>query len=174
MHPARLTPRRVFSFWSSRDDRAVQDRVSSVPDFLRKQAAGARYVTSVCTGSLVLGAAGLLKGKRAATHWMLMDLLPTLGAIPISERVVQDGNIITGGGVTAGIDFGLKVAAEIAGDEIAKSIQLQIEYDPQPPFNSGHPRSADPALVDKLKKLAEPMQAERRKNAEIAAAKLKL
>lgn len=141
--------------------------------FLRKQAAGARYVTSVCTGSLVLGAAGLLQGKRAATHWMLMEVLPTLGAIPVSERVVQDGNIITGGGVTAGIDFGLKVAAEVAGEEVAKSIQLQIEYDPQPPFNSGHPRSADPALVEKLKKLAEPMQAERRKNAETAAAKLK-
>jgi cyclohexyl-isocyanide hydratase len=144
-----------------------------VLDFLRKQAAGARYVTSVCTGALVLGAAGLLKGKRAATHWMLMNVLPTLGAIPVSERVVQDGNIITGGGVTAGIDFGLKVAAEVAGDEVAKQIQLQIEYDPQPPFNSGHPRSADPALVERLQKLAEPMQAERRKNAEIAASKLK-
>jgi cyclohexyl-isocyanide hydratase len=142
-------------------------------DFLRKQAAGARYVTSVCTGSLLLGAAGLLKDKRAATHWMLMELLPTLGAIPVSERVVVDGNVITGGGVTAGIDFGLKVAAEVAGENVAKSIQLQIEYDPQPPFDSGHPRSADPALVEKLKKLAEPMQAERRKNAEIAAAKLR-
>lgn len=144
---------------------------NEVLDFLRSQAAGARYITSVCTGSLMLGAAGLLKGKRAATHWMLMEVLPTLGAIPVYERVVQDGNIITGGGVTAGIDFGLKVAAEVAGEEVAKQIQLQIEYDPQPPFNSGHPRSADPALVEKLKKLAEPMQAERRKNAEIAAAK---
>jgi cyclohexyl-isocyanide hydratase len=141
-------------------------------EFLRKQAAGARYVTSVCTGSLVLGAAGLLKDKCAATHWMLMELLPTLGAIPVSDRVVIDGNVITGGGVTAGIDFGLKVAAEVAGEDVAKQIQLQIEYDPQPPFNSGHPRSADPALVEKLKKLAEPMQAERRKNAQIAAAKL--
>jgi cyclohexyl-isocyanide hydratase len=140
--------------------------------FLRKQAAGARYVTSVCTGALVLGAAGLLKGKRAATHWMLMDLLPTLGAVPVSERVVVDGNVITGGGVTAGIDFGLKVAAEIAGEEVAKSIQLQIEYDPQPPFNSGHPRSADPALVEKLRKFAEPLQAERREKAKLAAAKL--
>jgi cyclohexyl-isocyanide hydratase len=140
--------------------------------FLRKQAAGARYVTSVCTGSLVLGAAGLLKGKRAATHWMAMDILPALGAIPVEERVVIDGKFISGGGVTAGIDFGLTVAAEVAGEEVAKQIQLQIEYDPKPPFDSGHPRSADPALVDKLKKLAEPMQAERRKNAEIAAAKL--
>ncbi len=140
--------------------------------FLRKQAACARYITSVCTGSLVLGAAGLLKGKRAATHWMAMELLPTLGAIPVSERVVIDGNVITGGGVTAGIDFGLKVAAEVAGENVAKSIQLQLEYDPQPPFKSGHPRSADPALVAKLRKLAEPMQAGRRKNAEIAAGKL--
>jgi cyclohexyl-isocyanide hydratase len=140
-------------------------------NFLRKQAAGARYVTSVCTGSLVLGAAGLLEGKKAATHWMVMDLLPTLGATPVEQRVVIDGKFISGGGVTAGIDFGLKVAAEVAGEEIAKQIQLQIEYDPQPPFDSGHPRSADPALVDKLRKLAEPMQAERRKNAKIAADK---
>lgn len=102
-----------------------------------------------------------------------MELLPALGAIPVSERVVVDGNVITGGGVTAGIDFGLKVAAEVAGEDVAKQIQLQIEYDPQPPFNSGHPRSADPALVEKLKQLAEPMQAQRRKNAELAAAKLK-
>jgi cyclohexyl-isocyanide hydratase len=141
--------------------------------FLRKQAAGARYITSVCTGSLMLGAAGLLKGKRAATHWTAMDVLPTLGAIPVEERVVVDGNIITGGGVTAGIDFGLKVAAEVAGEEIAKQIQLQIEYDPAPPFNSGHPRSADPALVEKLTKLTEPMTNERRRNAARAAKNFK-
>jgi cyclohexyl-isocyanide hydratase len=141
--------------------------------FLRKQAAGARYITSVCTGSLMLGAAGLLKGKRAATHWTAMDVLPTLGAIPVEERVVADGNIITGGGVTAGIDFGLKVAAEVAGEEIAKQIQLQIEYDPAPPFNSGHPRSADPALVEKLTKLTEPMTNERRRNAARAAKNFK-
>jgi cyclohexyl-isocyanide hydratase len=141
--------------------------------FLRKQAAGARYITSVCTGSLVLGAAGLLKGKRAATHWTAMDVLPTLGAIPVEERVVVDGNVITGGGVTAGIDFGLKVAAEVAGEEIAKQIQLQIEYDPAPPFNSGHPRSADPALVGKLTKLAEPMTNERHRNAALAAKNFK-
>lgn len=139
--------------------------------FLRKQAAGARYITSVCTGALVLGAAGLLRGRRAATHWMAMDMLATLGAVPVSDRIVVDGNLITGGGVTAGIDFGLRVAAEIAGEEVAKQIQLQIEYDPQPPFASGHPRSADPALVEKLQQFAEPMQARRRKNAETAAAK---
>ncbi len=141
-------------------------------EFLRRQAAGARYVTSVCTGSLVLGAAGLLQGKRAASHWMAMELLPTLGAIPVADRVVVDGNIITGGGVTAGIDFGLKIAAEVAGEAVARQIQLQLEYDPQPPFDSGHPRSADPALVSRLREFAAPMQAERRKNAETAAAKL--
>lgn len=137
--------------------------------FLRKQANGARYVTSVCTGSLVLGAAGLLKGKRAATHWMAMDILPALGAIPVADRVVIDGKYISGGGVTAGIDFGLKVAAEVAGEDIAKQIQLQIEYDPKPPFDSGHPRSADPTLVEKLKKFAEGMTNERRRNAALAA-----
>lgn len=140
--------------------------------FLRKQAERARYITSVCTGSLVLGAAGLLKGKKAATHWTAMDVLPALGATPVEERVVIDGNLITGGGVTAGIDFGFKVAAEVAGEEVAKQIQLQIEYDPAPPFDSGHPRSADPALVEKLTKFAEPMTNERRKNAALAAEKL--
>lgn len=144
-----------------------------VLSFLRKQEADARYVTSVCTGSLVLGAAGLLQGKRAATHWMAMEILPALGATPVEERVVVDGKFITGGGVTAGIDFGLKVAAEVAGEAVAKQIQLQIEYDPHPPFDSGHPRSADPALVDKLKRFGEAMTNERRKNAAAAAAKLK-
>lgn len=140
--------------------------------FLRKQAAGARYLTSVCTGSLVLGAAGLLQGKKAATHWMAMDILPLLGAIPVEARVVTDGNVITGGGVTAGIDFGLQIAAEIAGEEIAKQIQLQIEYDPQPPFHSGHPRAADPALVEKLRKRGEAITNERRRNAALARSRV--
>jgi cyclohexyl-isocyanide hydratase len=130
-------------------------------------------VTSVCTGSLVLGAAGLLRGKRAATHWMSMDMLAAFGAIPINERVVVDGNIITGGGVTAGIDFGLKVAAEVAGEDVARTIQLGIEYDPHPPFNSGHPRSADPKLVEKAKTLAATRQSERRTQVERAAAALR-
>lgn len=141
-------------------------------EFLRKQAKGARYLTSVCTGSLVLGAAGLLKGKKAATHWMAMEVLPVLGASPVEDRVVIDGNVITGGGVTAGIDFGLTVAAEVAGPEVAKQIQLQLEYDPKPPFDSGNPRAADPALVEKLRKFGEPMTNERRKNAALAASKL--
>jgi len=141
-------------------------------DFVRAQAAGARYVTSVCTGALVLGAAGLLRGKRAATHWMSMDLLEAFGAVPVHERVVIDGNVITGGGVTAGIDFALRVAAEVAGEATAHSIQLAIEYDPQPPFDSGHPRSADPNLVAATAKLAEPRQAERRAQVARAAAAL--
>jgi cyclohexyl-isocyanide hydratase len=142
-------------------------------DFLRRQAAKARYVTSVCTGSLVLGAAGLLRGRRAATHWMSMDMLKAFGAIPVNERVVVDGNVITGGGVTAGIDFGLKVAAEVAGEDVARTIQLGIEYDPHPPFDSGHPRSADPKLVEKAKTLAAARQSERRMQVEKAAASLR-
>jgi cyclohexyl-isocyanide hydratase len=141
--------------------------------FLRRQASGARYITSVCTGSLVLGAAGLLEGKKAATHWMAMEILPSLGAIPTDARVVIDGKIITGGGVTAGIDFGLQVAAEVAGADVARQIQLQLEYDPKPPFDSGHPRSADPALVERLKTFGAPMTNERRTNAALAASKLK-
>lgn len=141
--------------------------------FIRGQAGGARYVTSVCTGSLVLGAAGLLEGRKAATFWMSMEFLPAFGAIPVNQRVVIDGNIITGGGVTAGIDFGLKVAAELAGEETAKRIQLGIEYDPSPPFASGHPRSAEPALVEKTRSLAAQRQAERKSQVEKAAAAMK-
>jgi cyclohexyl-isocyanide hydratase len=119
--------------------------------FLRRQAAGAQYVTSVCTGSLVLGAAGLLKGKRATCHWAALDHLKLLGAIPVSEKVVVDGNIVTGAGVTSGIDFALTLAAILESEEVAREIQLQIEYDPEPPFNSGSPKTAAPALVEKLK-----------------------
>lgn len=118
---------------------------------IRRLAAGARYITSVCTGSLVLGAAGLLKGRRAACHWGWRDLLPLFGAIPDGGRVVRDGNVITGGGVTAGIDFGLTVAAEIAGEQIARSVQLSLEYAPQPPFRSGTPEEAGPALVETIR-----------------------
>lgn len=141
--------------------------------FVRRQAAQARYITSVCTGALVLGAAGLLRGKRAVTHWMSMEFLEALGAIPVHERVVVDGNVITGGGVTAGIDFGLRVVAEMAGEEVAKRIQLAIEYDPQPPFDSGHPRAAHPALVQKVTEGAAGRQSERRAQVERAAALLR-
>jgi len=122
-----------------------------VIEFLQRQARGAKYVTSVCTGSLVLGAAGLLKGKRATSHWAAIDHLKLLGAIPVSEKVVIDGNVITGAGVTSGIDFALTVAATLEGEEIARSIQLQIEYDPAPPFNSGSPKTASAATVNAIR-----------------------
>ena len=141
-------------------------------DFVRRQAKGARYVTSVCTGALVLGAAGLLKGKRATTHWMSREMLTAFGAIPVAERVVIDGNVITGGGVTAGVDFALAVAAEAFGPDLAKSIQLGIEYDPHPPFDSGSPERAGPALVSKARAAAAQRQAERQAAVDSAAAKL--
>ena len=111
-------------------------------EFVRQQASAAKYVTSVCTGAFVLGVAGLLKGRRATTHWAYTDLLPLVGARYEKARVVKDGNVITGGGVTAGIDFGLSVIAEIAGETTARRIQLGVEYDPRPPFDSGHPDKA--------------------------------
>jgi len=139
-------------------------------DFLRQQAAGARYVTSVCTGSLVLGAAGLLKGYRSACHWASRELLAQFGAIPAADRVVRDRNRISGGGVTAGIDFGLTLAAELAGEEIAKSIQLVMEYDPQPPFDCGSPEKAGAERVARLKERISAMLESRQKaNTEAAA-----
>jgi cyclohexyl-isocyanide hydratase len=140
--------------------------------FLQRQAAGARYVTSVCSGSLVLGAAGLLKGKRAACHWMSRELLKEFGAIPVAERVVRDGNVISGGGVTAGIDFGLTVLAEIAGRELAELVQLRIEYNPQPPFTAGSPERAPPAVLDRLTTLSAPLQQARLEQARRLGAKV--
>lgn len=140
--------------------------------FLRKQAAGARYVTSVCTGSLVLGAAGLLKGYKSACHWSSREYLPAFGAIPVAERVVRDRNRLSGGGVTAGIDFGLTMAAELAGEDVAKTIQLALEYDPKPPFDSGSPEKAGPAVVTKLKERIQGMLQKRAAANQAAAAKL--
>jgi cyclohexyl-isocyanide hydratase len=114
---------------------------------LRRLGSQARYITSVCTGSLLLGAAGLLRGKRAACHWAFGELLPLFGAIPDSARVVRDGNIITGGGVTAGIDMALTVVAEIAGQDVAEAVQLAIEYAPEPPFDAGRPELARAPVV---------------------------
>jgi cyclohexyl-isocyanide hydratase len=119
-------------------------------DFIRSQARSARYVTSVCTGAFVLGTAGLLKGKRATTHWAYHSLLAKTGAIPTPGRVVRDGNLFTGGGVTAGIDFALTIVAEIAGDKTAQAIQLSIEYDPAPPFESGTPNKAPADILAAL------------------------
>lgn len=123
--------------------------------FLRRQAEGARYVTSVCNGSLVLGVAGLLRGYRSACHWMWLPLLERFGAEPVAERIVRDRNRISGGGVTAGIDFGFALAAELAGEEAARTIQLALEYDPQPPFDAGSPQGAGPQVVARLRELQE-------------------
>lgn len=119
----------------------------TILSFIKTQAATARYTTSVCTGALVLGAAGLLTGKRATTHWSALDLLTHFGAIPTQARTVRDGTLITGGGVTAGIDFALTLAAELAGRPAAEAIQLTLEYAPQPPFNAGHPETAPPEIL---------------------------
>ena len=114
-------------------------------DFVRSQARQARYVTSVCTGAFILGVAGLLRGRRATTHWAFTDMLPLVGATHQKARVVKDGNLITAGGVTSGIDFGLSVSAEIAGEETARAIQLELEYDPAPPLSYGQPDHAPPS-----------------------------
>ena len=144
-----------------------------VLDFVKRQAKNARYITSVCTGALVLGAAGLLQGKRATTHWMSREMLPAFGATPVAERVVIDGNVITGGGVTAGIDFALVVAAQAFGEDVARSIQLNIEYDPHPPFDAGAPERAGPALVAKLRAASATRQAERQIAVDQSAARLR-
>ncbi len=140
--------------------------------FLRRQAAGARFVTSVCTGALVLGAAGLLKGKRATTHWASHDFLAAFGAIPVHARVVRDGNLMTGGGVTAGIDFALTLVAELAGRAVAEAIQLNLEYAPAPPFDAGGPDTAPPDVVERMRTLTAARRAERSRLVAAAAERL--
>jgi cyclohexyl-isocyanide hydratase len=137
---------------------------------IKRLAGSARYVTSVCTGSLILAAAGLLNGRRAACHWAWRDMLAPFGAIPDPGRVVRDGNIFTGGGVTAGIDFALTLAAEIAGVEFAQGIQLGLEYAPAPPFDSGRPETAPPAVLAQVKSRMAAAFEERRAAVERAAA----
>jgi cyclohexyl-isocyanide hydratase len=151
-------------------DNAIHDEVFLGE--LRRLAAAARFVTSVCTGSLALGAAGLLRGKRAACHWLWRELLLPFGATPDPGRVVRDGNVITGGGVTAGIDFALSVAAELAGPETAQAIQLQIEYAPAPPFDAGSPETAPSAVLARVRERNETLVARRRQAVEAAAARL--
>ena len=140
--------------------------------FLRQQAAQAQFITSVCTGSLVLAAAGLLRAKRATCHWAALEYLALMGAVPVGEKVVVDGNVVTGAGVTSGIDFALSLAALLDGEETAREIQLQIEYDPQPPFNSGSPKTAAPETVATLMARMAPLREARRKAALRAARKL--
>jgi len=144
-----------------------------VMEWLRVQGRGADWVTSVCTGSLLLGAAGLLKGYRAACHWMSRDQLALLGARPVAERVVVDGNRVTGGGVTAGIDFALRLAGELRGEDVARSIALQLEYDPMPPYGPGSPEASELSLITGVKQRAKGMMARRREATERAAARLR-
>jgi cyclohexyl-isocyanide hydratase len=140
---------------------------------LQRLARDARFITSVCTGSLVLGAAGLLRGKRAACHWAWRELLAPFGAIPDPGRVVRDGNVITGGGVTAGIDFALTVVAELAGREAAETIQLTLEYAPAPPFAAGRPETAPPAVLAQAEERNAAALVRRRAAVEAAAARLR-
>ena len=140
--------------------------------FLRKQAAGAKYVTSVCTGSLVLGAAGLLKGYRAATHWTAMEFLAAFGATPTKTRVCVDRNRVTGGGVTAGIDFALTLVSLLLDRQTAEAIQLRLEYNPAPPFNAGSPDTAPPEILALMKEKIAPSQARRIEMIGRAAARL--
>ena len=121
--------------------------------WLRSAHEGSRVTTSVCTGSLVLGAAGILDGLRATSHWAYLEYLKSFGATPVAERVVEDGKVITAAGVSSGIDMALHLAARLAGEEVAKTIQLGIEYDPAPPFDSGSPGKADPRLVETVRRL---------------------
>ena len=128
---------------------AIND--AATVDFVRIQAAGAAWITSVCTGAFILGAAGLLRGKRATCHWAYTHLLSEYGATHQAARVVRDGNLITAGGVTSGIDFALECIATIAGDDVAQSVQLALEYDPAPPFASGHPSVAPDHILSPLR-----------------------
>ncbi len=141
-------------------------------EFLRKQAAGAKYITSVCTGSLVLGAAGLLQGYEATTHWTAMDMLASFGATPAKTRVCVDRNRVTGGGVTAGIDFALTLVSILENRPAAEAIQLRLEYNPAPPFNAGSPDTAPPVVLALLNERVAQSRQRRREAVERAAARL--
>jgi cyclohexyl-isocyanide hydratase len=140
--------------------------------FLKKQAEGARYITSVCTGSLVLGAAGLLRGYRATTHWSQMEALAPFGAIPTNTRVCVDRNRLTGGGVTAGIDFALTLVSLMVNRKTAEAIQLRLEYNPAPPFNAGSPETAPPEVLALMRERMAPTQPARLENYRRAAERL--
>lgn len=139
---------------------------------IRRLGGQARYLTSVCTGSLILGAAGLLKGRRAACHWAWREHLAPFGAIVDAARVVRDGNLITGGGVTAGIDFAFTLLAELAGETLAKAVQLGLEYAPAPPFDAGRPELAPPEVLAAYQAKMGPLEAQRRAQVAEAAGRL--
>lgn len=142
-------------------------------NYLRRVEKSCQWITSVCTGSLVLAAAGLLNGCKATSHWSSVDQLVLFGVEAVQERVVCDGNRVTGAGVTSGIDFALHIASEILGEAAARAIQLQIEYDPEPPFDDGSPRTADPELLVRIRSEISPFIERRRRASEKAANKLK-
>jgi len=140
--------------------------------WIRRQAAGATVIFSVCTGALLCGAAGLLKGRRATTHWAAFEVLQHFGAIPVNERVVVDGNMVFAAGVTSGIDSALRVAADLRGVPAAESIQLYMQYAPEPPFNAGTPETAPAAIVEATRKSVQAMTAQRIATAKRVFAKL--
>jgi cyclohexyl-isocyanide hydratase len=175
-----LTPTMTFADCPQLDVICVPGGVGSddllsdeeVLAFLRKQAEGAKFVTSVCTGSLVLGAAGLLRGYRAATHWTAMDSLSAFGATPTKTRVCIDRNRVTGGGVTAGIDFALTLVSKLVDEKTAQAIQLRLEYNPAPPFNAGSPDTAPKEVLALINERIVPFKARRAEMVARAAAKL--
>ncbi len=180
-HGLRLEPDATFDDLTSADVLCVPGGFGVTPllgdaqtiGWIRRVGASARYVTSVCTGALLLGAAGLLRGRRATTHWTSFEMLSEFGALPTPGRVVRDGNVFTGGGVTAGIDFALELVAELRDRRTAEAIQLAIEYRPQPPFDAGHPDVAPPDLVRTLRERVAPRQAERLERVRQAARALR-
>jgi cyclohexyl-isocyanide hydratase len=145
---------------------------AEVLGWIRQQASGACGIFSVCTGALICGAAGLLKGRRATTHWSAFHLLPFFGAIPVDERVVVDGTWVFAAGVTAGIDGALRLAAELRGEAAAQAIQLHMVYAPEPPFNSGTPETAPVAILDEARRSVRPITVQREQTARSIAAKL--
>ena len=145
---------------------------AEVLNWIRQQASGACSIFSVCTGALICGAAGLLKGRRATTHWASFHLLPWLGAIPVNERVVVDGAWVFAAGVTAGIDGALRLAAELRGDDVAQAIQLQLVYAPEPPFDSGTPETAPATILSEARRSVRTITAQREQTARRIAAKL--
>ncbi|MES5484995.1 DJ-1/PfpI family protein [Bradyrhizobium sp. INPA03-11B] len=145
---------------------------AEVLGWIRRQAAGACHIFSVCTGALLCGAAGLLKGRRATTHWASFQLLPYFGATPVNARVVVDGSFVFAAGVTAGIDGALRLAAELRGDDAARAIQLYMAYAPEPPFNSGTPETAPPEILQRTREATRAITAQREETARRVAARL--